>query len=476
MAYGNKWTYSWLNGDGLTCTVDVQQDSYSSSVTSLVPAPDGMEIEWGEGGGDDLTKPLHISRATLRFIGDSNAEAMLDEVFDSPDREYRVKFTVGGSLEWQGFLATDLRRYDPYQESETVRLEAIDGLAYLENEDAVGDDGDTAPDTLAVLLRKILRSVHNLDIYTSMDWHSKDPTIDSGECPLDVYRTPKDAYKIFDENDDFKEYVNRKSQLKDLLQRFGLRLRLDKGAWHLRQRDQIGDGTALKRWTLLTSESSFGTNPSTVDVSASLPPGSRSKRPVSGVQRLRSVKSSYKYEDLDELVFNGGFESSFNEWQTTGTVSRIQYSNASINETQTQEDKYLVKMDNGSYTLPSGEDGSFIEQDLPVELHDAGPGSALNVSWDILDTINTAGTTETRIRLGNCYVQARRIEVASDTNPAQDGNGQALGINTHAGATSAPGNALGTRITYALDQLEGMTGLDLHLVEGGPVHDLCQVV
>ena len=421
MVYGTKWEYKWLNGTGRTCHVEIQQDGYSSSVTSLVPAPDGMTVEWGEGGNQNLTKPLHISRATLRFIGNADAEAMLDEVFDSPDKEYRVKFTVAGSLEWQGYLATDLRRYNPWRESETVKLEAVDGLAYLKNQNAVGDDSDPAPDTLAVLFRKILRSIHDLDIYTSMDWHSKDPTIGSDESPLDVYRTPKSAYKNLDDNGDLESYVNRKAQLKDLLQRFGLRLRLDKGAWHIRQRDQVQDGTALKRWKMGTAESSFGTSPTTDDVSASLPATSSSRRPVSGVQRLRNVKSSYGYEDLDELVFNGSFEDSLNTWQTTGTVNRIQYSNAGISETQTQGDEYLIKMEDGTLALPSGDEGSFIEQDLPVNLFDSGPGSALTVSWDVMDTYNGAGETETRIRLGNYYVQARRVEIASDTNPAEDG-------------------------------------------------------
>jgi len=299
--YGTKYRYKYLSGDGQTVEVQIQQDGYSSTVTELTAAPNGITATWGQQGGDDLTTPLDISTTTLRFIGDSNAETLLDEVFDSPDTEYRARLFVGGSLEWQGFLATDLRRYNPYVESEVVRLEALDGLALLENRDAAD-----ANEEVSTILSQILRGdsdagiegLHNIPIYTSMDWHSHDASVSDGQCPLDVYAVGSKSYKKLDDTREVESSLDQRAQLEDFLERFGLRLTLAEGAWHLRQRDQIDDGTQLKRWQVDTTGNDFGFSSSIDDVTASLPPAARTERPVSGVQRLRSVKSTYSYDDL----------------------------------------------------------------------------------------------------------------------------------------------------------------------------------
>lgn len=59
---------------------------------------------------------------------------------------------------------------------------------------------------------------------------------------------------------------------------------------------------------------------------------------------------------------------------------------------------------------------------------------------------------------------------------ANTGDGRALGIITHLSLNPLMGNNYGTRATYALDQLERMTGLDLSIVNGEPVRDTCEVL
>lgn len=54
-------------------------------------------------------------------------------------------------------------------------------------------------------------------------------------------------------------------------------------------------------------------------------------------------------------------------------------------------------------------------------------------------------------------------------------DGQALGINTHLQPAVVNGVSTGPRFDHALDELSGLTGLQLSLVEGEPVNDVCDL-
>jgi hypothetical protein len=415
MAYGTKYKYQFLSGTGQTCEVQVQQDGYSSGVTDLIPGYTGFEVTWGKEGEDDLTKPLMVSTATLRFVGDSDGEALLDEVFDSPDREYRVRFLVGGSLEWQGFLATDLRKYDPYAQSEIVQLEALDGLAFLENEKhwAGGDSY-----TQAAAIREVLRSLHDLPIVTSMDWRPYNFSLTAGTCPLNQLLVKREAYQELDDGE-VEEELDRRTQIEDILERYGLRLFQAGGEWHVRQRDQIADGTLLKRYRMPTGSLLFNSS-TTADITATLPEADAAERPVSGVQRLRSVESCYVYDGLRDLLDNPSFESSdgsLDGWSGSATI--LDYDNTRVNRNSTQENTYVAKLIHDS----TGLGGDRITQEIGALLADGGPRSAMRVEFDVSQPTNNEGnpTLFVDIGFGSYYIQYDVVEVNGQTDEADDG-------------------------------------------------------
>lgn len=418
MSYGTKYQYQYVNGNGDTVSVQIQQDGYSGSVTSLAGTEGAITVVWGEEGSDNLTTPLNISRATLRFVGDTDAETMLDEVFDSPDTEYRVRLTVGGELEWQGFLASDLRRYNPYKGAEAVSLEAFDGLALLENTDAWTND-DGVHDQLTDILRETVRGLHDLPIWTSMDWHSHDADVTDGACPLDVYEVTEKAYKQLGEDGDVESSLDRRTQLEDILERFGLRLSLAEGAWHLRQRDQIGTDATVKRWKMGVGETSFGTA-STDDVGATLPAAREADRPVSGVSRLRSVQSTYSYRNLGELVRAGSFESGdLIGWtEEGGTNAVVKYDDSPLSIESTQSDTWLLEME---YSFTQGEEQPkiHISQQVPALFHEAGPRAAYRFQWD---EAREKGVAVINPVVDGTYVlDQTRVDVTDAAQPSVDG-------------------------------------------------------
>ncbi|WP_251961573.1 hypothetical protein [Salinibacter ruber] len=436
--FGSKYTLSWTTPTA-DCRLWIKQRGYTSGSTSLDPAPTPISVRWGEQGRDDLTSPLRISTARIRFMGDNKGQ-MVEEVFDGGDTEYLVKFWrdtgSGYELEWEGYLATDLWRDNPDLPAEVIELEAIDGLALLKNRQAFTQVGSNDPYEfyrLSQALRNVLRgwdpaldspadaTLHDLPITTSQNWRPDGldlafPSTDQPFDELDIYNT------AFQELDDLREptgTLDQRTQLEGILERFGLTLMLSGGEWRLRQRDQIEDGTSLKTWTMPTGEGFFGSS-ETTDVTTSLPATARTEKPRSRASRLQRLKSSYSYDDLGQLVVNEGFEEPLsNGWTVFGTANRKKYVNSSIISTASQ---YFLNMGNGSFEQPDGQEGSFVKQNVPARFYDAGPGSALEVKWDLLLDNSGAGygNAETRIGLGDYYAQARRIQIKTDVEPGKD--------------------------------------------------------
>jgi len=420
-SYGTKYTFSWDDAAGTSCEVRLQKAGYSSSATALTPSKQPFEATWGQQGQVDMTQPLLISTARLRFMGSSTA-ASVEEVFDSPDRQWRVQYLEGGSLEWQGFLAMDLWKDNPNTRDDVIELEAIDGLALTETQNAFFND-DGVHDTLSDILRATLRDLHDLPIWTSMDWHAHNAEIGSGQCPLDVYEIPETAHKTLDDGS-VESPIGRRAQLEDIAERFGLQIFQAGGAWHLRQRDQVDDGTQLKRWKMGVSELSFGASPTTDDITASLPfQSARTEKPRSRVARLRSVKSTYSYKDLGELIKNGSFENGSAGWTLQGDSSVKDFSDTDISATETQSDSSLLRVDPIDPTKSAdNRDDSLnttAKQYAPALLHDAGPQASLRVQWDMAAV--AGAENRTNIALDDTYyIQARELTVKADTQATED--------------------------------------------------------
>lgn len=106
-------------------------------------------------------------------------------------------------------------------------------------------------------------------------------------------------------------------------------------------------------------------------------------------------------------------------------------------------------------------------------------GDVLHYGWGTA----TWPTDDTRCRRGTASVMHEdersfafvAAALWGDSGSAViDADGRALGILTHV-STDPTGGAtvLGTRVTYALAELEAMTGLELSLADGEPVRDEC---
>ena len=433
MTYETKYRALWATPTA-DCRLRIQQQGYSGSVTNLNLATEPFKVIWRQKNRQNVTLPLHISVGRIRVFGDSKGE-QLQEVFDAGDTEFRVLFErdVGGwALEWQGFVSPSLWKDNPYRQTDVVELDATDGLALLEDRSL-----ELTQDTdLYTIAREILRGVHELDVAATMEWYPyrEGNQLNADELPLAELLVDEQAFDELEPvggpGKDFESTGkrNQRRALEAILERFGMELFQSRGEWRIRQRHRIqGDGT-INVWP--DKDAVDNNDRFTRDLNRELGALKPREKPRSLVRRLRETKSVYTYDDLGELVSNPSFEDPLSTWSTEGDVSRLQYSNTadpddypSFSEEQTQEDTRVIEMDGGNVPLSpnDSEEGSLIEQEVPALLHDAGPRAALQVSWDVTDTVNSLATTETRIQLGDYYVQARRLTVGEDAAPADDG-------------------------------------------------------
>jgi len=436
-SYGTKYRYQYVEANGLTVEVQLQQQGYSGSVTDLSASEQGFEVTWGQQGQQDLTRPLKVSTARLWFEGDANGEAV-KEVFDSGDFEWRVRYLVSGSLEWEGFLATELWRSNPNSNADTIELEAIDGLTLLENRQAYDFELPVSS-----ILDNVLRGwtpgqddsapFHDLPIVTSQDWRPDGLSLPNigPDQPFDELIIPDKSYKELDDKGEVEGTLDQRTQLEDILERFGLQLFLARGKWWIRQRDQIEDGSSLKSWEMPTSSSDFNDS-STRDVTADLPHQlRRTEKPKRRVQRLRSLESVQTYDDLGELVLNGSFEEgpdNLEDWTTSdlvrddGTTNGevMKFSNTGITGvTETQSDSHLLALRNPEDDSPHP---TVYQRLAPVQ--NAGPNAAYELAFDVaIDGSSFLPSIQIRVEGSSStwYLKDDRTATRQKIKPAQQG-------------------------------------------------------
>ena len=426
MTYETKYKALWATRTA-DCRLRIQKRGHNGSVTSLNLATEPFTLTWREKNRQNVTVPLHISVGRIRVFGDSQGE-QLQEVFDAGDTEFRVLFErdVGGwTLEWQGFVSPSLWKDNPYRQTDVVELEAIDGLALLEDRSL-----ELTQDTdLYTVAREILRGLHELDVAATMEWYPyrEGNQLNADELPLAELLAQEKAFDELEpiEGEEGFESTGTRSQrraLEAILKRFGMELFQSRGEWRMRQRHRIQSNGTISVWP--DKDAVDNNNRTTRDLNRTLGSLIPRERPRGFVQRLRETQSVHTYDQLGDLIKNGIFEDEgLSGWETFDADVEVQtYADSKVNKTGTQENNQLLRV---PFTDPQANDQPYdldVRQDVPAILHDAGPRSALRFQFDLA----ALNSPETRIALSGpsgsrFYVQTRSAEVSEEAKAAEDG-------------------------------------------------------
>jgi hypothetical protein len=130
MAYGTKYRLSFTNVEDRACQLDIQEYSYTGSITTVLGYGDEPVIIKRYGEDKDLiVEPIRGSECVIKLVSQTNSQ--FAELFASVIRPFKVEYSEDSTILWTGFLHPE-EYTEPYNIApyETV-LKAYDGLGLL---------------------------------------------------------------------------------------------------------------------------------------------------------------------------------------------------------------------------------------------------------------------------------------------------------------------------------------------------------
>lgn len=239
MSYGVKYQLEYkdqiLEGaQGRKTTIKILEKDYSGSVTEVDGGSDPLVIT-ASSDNDYMFTPIIGSSAKITLISSSSFQFV--DIFTANARKYLVEVwkeptpNATQELFWTGYVVPD-NYGEPlhYHANYPVTIEAIDGLARLQDFDFLDTDGlkysgkFRALDIIRVLLEK---TGLVLDIDIALSWDEIYSTTSGVPALVTKYLDPDTFY--------FKEVPKCDYVLEQILQSFGARIIQNKGRWVIKE-------------------------------------------------------------------------------------------------------------------------------------------------------------------------------------------------------------------------------------------------
>jgi len=130
MAWATKYRCEIDDMYGVSWKIEVEEDAFAGSVTTLVGAGDPILFEWNN-DSDDVFDPIKTSRLNLTVWSETNF-ALID-LYSTEDLHFRVKAYQNTVLFWTGYIITG-NYTEPYNDVPyPVTIVASCGLEQLKN-------------------------------------------------------------------------------------------------------------------------------------------------------------------------------------------------------------------------------------------------------------------------------------------------------------------------------------------------------
>ncbi len=244
---------------GTTYRLELQKD-WAGTSTEWTGINDLWENEWDKiDRQDPLKEPYQKSRLDIHVkIIDADDLAILEEIFNGDEGDFRLVKKVDGTVVWTGEVISDLLEYDEKQYPYDATISAKD-LSKLEGEDYGLQEGrEKIIETFASVLP------YGLDIHTYTSW--------------DVNGTATDDYlnKIYHDTYALRQYAQTGDEddqsftkwrvIEELCRSHKLILRQANGVWNLFHISALDDPTSVTRYVYNSS----GTHQSSGSVDASI--------------------------------------------------------------------------------------------------------------------------------------------------------------------------------------------------------------
>jgi len=137
MAYGSKYTCTFVDYYNRTVLLYIRERDYSSSVSNITLS--GTPILYTKQTREqEFYSRINGSTLEIEVVCQSAGE--YDEFFTSDSRKYQVEMQIASTTFWVGYIEPNLMDR-PVQNIYTMRVVATDGLGYLKNVEFKQSDG-----------------------------------------------------------------------------------------------------------------------------------------------------------------------------------------------------------------------------------------------------------------------------------------------------------------------------------------------
>ena len=445
MSYAIKYQTRAADLSGFRYRVLIEQDGWEGGVTDVAPSKGFYDEETGQQGTEKLKgQPIQVS--SVRFAVDASP-GLLTELFDAPDREYRVtverqRFEGGEALgnyenHWRGFLVTDFYEDQPFEDRSRIELEAIDGLALLKDEPYEPPEPE---ENIWDAFERILHGLYYLkriageavDLRVHQQWKPGGSDYDVPDPAWKNLTTQKANWDVSGEGEN-PVWASQWDFLTQALTAFGCTLRQSGFQWVVRQRSGAQETGDVVYQREVVNPDYAPIEPSPIDRrDASAWKFERGAR-RSFLQRRAQAQTTYKFGDaLTDLLENPGFEanSSSKGWTLSTyqddedlkwgaeVVDADDY-DPTPSRTQSNQKQLRLYYEGGG----AKDDTSDVvaSQTLPIDIRQ-GPSRSLRVSWQGgTGTYSNILRPWLRVQVGGFYLQKTRAYVKAEALKAENG-------------------------------------------------------
>ena len=281
MAYLEKYFISYCNPIGQSCRVSIQEDDFVGTPIELVGQEDPIKISY-DNSDDFKFKTIIESKASINLVFD-DAILSMSELWTSNERTFKVEWTIGGVLEWVGFIIPEGFDYNLKGGKYDAVLTARDGLSTLEgilfktddnqyygSQDLGYNNGFKFP--FILILTEILRKLDlEINIHTLVDYYEQTMSLLNSNSrdsdPLAIsYVNVKTYINDTDRKDiayfeDVNEAWDCKKIIENICNIWGSRLYQESGVWKFKS---IHADSVIANPYTTHSDSFIGTNPNQI--------------------------------------------------------------------------------------------------------------------------------------------------------------------------------------------------------------------
>lgn len=183
MAYNEKYFLTFCTPSGVGCRISIKFLDFIGTATELIGQEDPISISYDN--SDDLKYKGIIESTAEIFLVFDDSGISFEELWTSNERTIKIDYTIGGDLEWTGFVIPEGFDYNLKGGKYTSVLKARDGLSTLEGilfktgnnqfygvQDLAYNDGALFP--FILILTEILRKLElGIDLWTLVDFYEQ---------------------------------------------------------------------------------------------------------------------------------------------------------------------------------------------------------------------------------------------------------------------------------------------------------------